>query len=169
MEGKWRTRLFLLLVGEIFQEDAQYKGLALTQLKEKSSVPFQRAIFLQLLFSKGTFQRRTKMRKYEILTWFFFFLIGWGQYRFSIICRAVCPGVTTSGSPKGYWANVHSLALQDLFQLHTSCWVFLLILDVLCIPKKHPQPLTKLLSNDLLVLMMCVVADSLAGGSSPLV
>lgn len=54
-------------------------------------------------------------------------------------------------------------------QLHTNCWVFLLILDVLCIPKKHPQPLTELLSNDLLVLMMCVVADSLAGGSPPLV
>lgn len=37
-----------------FQEDAQYKGLTLTQLKEKSSVPFQCATSPQLLFSKGT-------------------------------------------------------------------------------------------------------------------
>lgn len=68
MEGKWRTRLFLLLVGEIFQEDAQYKSLALTQLMEKSQVPFQCATFLQLPFSEGTSREKTKMRKYEILT-----------------------------------------------------------------------------------------------------
>lgn len=35
--------------------------------------------------------------------------------------------------------------------------------------KKHPQPLAKLLSNALSVLMSRVAADILAGGSSPLV
>jgi len=55
-------------VGEVFQEDAQYKALALTQLKQNSSLPFQQAAFLQLLFSKGTSRGKIKMRKYDIQT-----------------------------------------------------------------------------------------------------
>lgn len=48
-----QNKTVLAVVGEIFWEDAQHKGPALSQLEEKPRVSAQCAASLQLLFSKG--------------------------------------------------------------------------------------------------------------------